>query len=148
MNNRYDLDGDVDGIITTTDVDGSYLYIWDLQTETLIGNVHTITDADISTVWYRSASNATIADFDGDNKPEIGVCANYVFQVIEDYQFDISGTGGVSWSLTTTDRSGMTGATSFDFNADGLTEVVYRDENDLRIISGSTGVNISTFPCG
>jgi gliding motility-associated-like protein len=144
----YDLDGDVDGIITTTDVDGSYLYIWDLQTETLIGNVHTITDADISTVWYRSASNATIADFDGDNKPEIGVCANYVFQVIEDYQFDISGTGGVSWSLTTTDRSGMTGATSFDFNADGLTEVVYRDENDLRIISGSTGVNLSTFPCG
>ncbi|MFK7775187.1 MAG: Ig-like domain-containing protein, partial [Saprospiraceae bacterium] len=144
----YDLDGDVDGIITTTDEDGSYLYIWDLQTESLIGNVHTITDVDISSIWYRSASNATIADFDGDNKPEIGVCANYVFQVIEDYQFDISGTGGVAWSLVTTDRSGMTGATSFDFNADGLTEVVYRDENDLRIISGASGINLSTFPCG
>ncbi|MFT6319201.1 MAG: subtilisin-like proprotein convertase family protein, partial [Granulosicoccus sp.] len=144
----YDLDGDVDGIITTTDADGSYLYIWDLQTETMIGNAHTIADADISTIWYRSASNATIADFDGDNKPEIGVCANFVFQVIEDYEFDISGTGGVAWSLTTTDRSGMTGATSFDFNADGLTEVVYRDEDSLRIISGASGVNLSTFPCG
>ncbi|MFK8009738.1 MAG: Ig-like domain-containing protein [Saprospiraceae bacterium] len=144
----YDLDGDVDGIITTTDEDGSYLYVWDLQTETMIGNAHTIADADISTIWYRSASNATIADFDGDNKPEIGVCANFVFQVIEDYQFDISGTGGVAWSLVTTDRSGMTGATSFDFNADGLTEVVYRDEDNLRIISGASGINLSTFPCG
>ena len=26
----YDLDGDVDAVITTNDVNGSYLYIWDL----------------------------------------------------------------------------------------------------------------------
>jgi len=109
---------------------------------------HTITDIDTSQIWYRSVSNATVADFDGDSKPEIGVCANFVFQVVEDHQFDISGTGGVAWSLVTSDRSGMTGATAFDFNADGLTEVVYRDETDLRIISGSSGINLSTFPCG
>ena len=144
----YDLDGDVDAVITTTDVNGSYLYIWDLQTENLIGNVHTISNVPINSIWYRSASNATVADFDGDNKPEIGVCGNNVFQVVEDYQFNISGLGGVAWSIATTDRSGMTGATSFDFNADGLTEVVYRDEDNLRIISGSTGINLATFPCG
>ena len=42
----------------------------------------------------------------------------------------------------------MTGATAFDFNGDGINEVVYRDEDSLRIISGPSGLNLATFPCG
>ena len=90
----------------------------------------------------------TISDFDGDNRLEIGVCANDVFQVVDDYTMDISGTEGVVWSAVTEDRSGLTGATSFDFNGDGKNEIVYRDETNIKIISGSTGENLASFPCG
>ena len=144
----YDLDGDLDAVITTTTADGSFLYVWDLQTNTLIGSPHTITTAAPVGGFRRSVSNATISDFDGDNRPEMGVCANGVFQVVDDYTVNINGTGGVVWSIITSDRSGLTGATSFDFNGDGINEVVYRDETNLRIISGPSGVNLATFPCG
>jgi len=144
----YDLDGDLDAIITYTTSAGSYLYVWDLQTETQIGNTHTVTTAAPSGAFRRSVSNVTISDFDGDNRPELGVCGNGVFQVVDDYTININGTGGVVWSIITSDRSGLTGATSFDFNGDGINEVVYRDETNLRIISGPSGVNLATFPCG
>ncbi|MDR2916806.1 MAG: hypothetical protein LBV74_18590 [Tannerella sp.] len=51
------------------------------------------------------------------------------------------------WSLAHTDGSGATGATLFDFNQDGLNEIVYRDEKQLRIIdgSGATAVAKETF---
>jgi gliding motility-associated-like protein len=40
------------------------------------------------------------------------------------------------WSLVTTDFSGYTGATTFDFNGDRILEIVYRDEENLRIMYG------------
>ena len=48
------------------------------------------------------------------------------------------------WSLLTTDDSGATGATVFDFNGDGLSEIVYRDEYNLRIMYGGP----APFPLG
>ena len=42
------------------------------------------------------------------------------------------------WRLSTNDGSGMTGITLFDFDQDGKSELVYRDETHLRIIDGST----------
>ena len=38
------------------------------------------------------------------------------------------------WSFITTDSSGATGLTMFDFNNDGVKEIVYRDETFLRIL--------------
>ncbi len=142
----YDLDGDLDAIITSRNSSNSFLYIWDLQTETQIGGTHIVQTT--SSLFYHPVNLPIVADFDGDNRPEIGVCGNFVFQVVEDHLTDISGSGGVLWSITTTDNSGQTGASVFDFNGDGISEVVYRDEDDLRIISGPTGANLATFPCG
>ena len=142
----YDLDGDLDAVITSNDASSSFLYIWDLQTTAQIGNTHTV--ANTSTLFYHPINTPIIADFDGDNRPEIGVCGNLVFQVVEDHLTNISGTGGTLWSITTSDNSGQTGASVFDFNGDGTAEVVYRDESNLRVISGSTGSNLATFPCG
>ncbi len=144
----YDLDGDLDAIITYTTDNGSYLYAWDLQTDTQIGNTHIVNTAATSGTFGRSVSNAMISDFDGDNRPEIGVSANGVFQVVDDYTVDIEGTRGTLWSIATNDRSGLTGAISFDFNGDGRNEIVYRDESDLNIISGVSGEKLAIFPCG
>lgn len=41
------------------------------------------------------------------------------------------------WSIRHTDVSAQTGITLFDFNADGINEIVYRDESLLRVINGS-----------
>ncbi len=41
------------------------------------------------------------------------------------------------WTRSTSDRSGGTGITLFDFNLDGKSELVYRDENNLQILDGS-----------
>ncbi len=43
----------------------------------------------------------------------------------------------VMFQATHTDRSGMTSMTLFDFNQDGIMEIVYRDETALRIINAS-----------
>jgi uncharacterized repeat protein (TIGR02543 family)/uncharacterized repeat protein (TIGR01451 family) len=55
-------------------------------------------------------------------------------------KFNPSGTRGnqisLKWQLDHTDNSGDTGATLFDFNQDGISEIVYRDENKLRIFNG------------
>lgn len=42
------------------------------------------------------------------------------------------------WEISHSDRSAQTSMTIFDFNADGKAEIVYRDEQTLRIIDGST----------
>ncbi len=41
------------------------------------------------------------------------------------------------WELSHTDYSCATGITMFDFNQDGIPELVYRDQDYLRIINGS-----------
>ena len=41
------------------------------------------------------------------------------------------------WQVPHTDQSGQTSMTLFDFNQDGIMEIVYRDEENLRIINGS-----------
>lgn len=48
------------------------------------------------------------------------------------------------WSLNTTDQSGFTGVTAFDFNGDDIEEIVYRDESDIRIMYGGP----APFPSG
>lgn len=48
------------------------------------------------------------------------------------------------WKLPTTDGSGMTGVTVFDFNGDNTSEIVYRDEDNLRIMYGGN----APFPSG
>jgi gliding motility-associated-like protein len=41
------------------------------------------------------------------------------------------------WQATHSDESGQTSMTLFDFNQDGIMEIVYRDQDKLRIINGS-----------
>jgi len=75
----------------------------------------------------------TVADFDGDGQPEIGVAGLVRYVVVD-------GTGTIQWQALTRDASsGVTSATAFDFEGDGALEVVYRDEQKLRILRGLDG---------
>ncbi|AKV00184.1 Rhs-family protein [Labilithrix luteola] len=108
----------------------------------------------------------TIADFDGDGLPEIGVAGQNYYTV---YDIDCGPTprpggtcslgtcafsgvdkpcpaqGYIAWSRASQDKSSnATGSTSFDFDADGVSEVVYADECFVRIYSGKTGEVLSS----
>jgi hypothetical protein len=73
----------------------------------------------------------TIADFDGDGVPEIGVAARWYYLV---YKLD----GSVLWAHKTQDfSSAVTGSSVFDFEGDGRAEVVYNDEVYLRVYRGA-----------
>lgn len=75
----------------------------------------------------------TIADVNGDGEIEIGIACAMNFIVL-------NSNGNIIWSKTTKDASSnMTGSSVFDFEGDGKSELVYADEDFLRIYNGSDG---------
>lgn len=94
----------------------------------------------------------TVADFDADGRPEIGVAGGYAYSV-----YDVNrpneqivqpvgdpppadGALFVKWSHATQDlSSNATGSSVFDFQGDGAAEVVYADECFMRVYSGVDG---------
>ncbi len=84
----------------------------------------------------------TIANFDTDDDPEIGVAGARSYSV-----YDRAEEGGVLWSMTTEDvSSNATGSSVFDFEGDGPAEVVYADECYLRVYRGSDGEVLLQVP--
>jgi hypothetical protein len=94
----------------------------------------------------------TVADFDADGRPEIGVAGGYAYSV-----YDVNRPGEVivqppgdpppaagqifvRWSQATQDlSSNATGSSVFDFQGDGAAEVIYADECFVRVYSGTDG---------
>ena len=93
----------------------------------------------------------TVADFDGDGRPEIGTASDDAYTVYDIYREDedVVQPGGAPpaqpgelfarWTNTTQDGSASTGASVFDFQGDGIAEVVYADECYMRVYSGDDG---------
>lgn len=101
----------------------------------------------------------TIADFDGDGLPEVGIAGKGFYAVFdpdcqttpriggkcEDRTHCDHVAGGacpdkILWSRATQDiSSNVTGSSVFDFEADGKAEVVYADECFTRVYSGTNG---------
>lgn len=94
----------------------------------------------------------TIADFDGDGRPEIAAAggSSYtvydiarpgeVIAVAEGYPAPTAGQIYPRWTRATQDQSSnATGSSVFDFQGDGAAEVVYADECYMRIYDGATG---------
>ncbi len=131
-----DNDGDPD-IVFSTVSGGAKVYIWDGQTNTILATYN---------AGGGNVSLPTIADFDGDGLNEVSICVPNRYDLIEDI-ISSGPTANVKWSLPTSDGSGFTGSTVYDFNGDGIFEVVYRDETDLRIIDGPSGTTLYTTPC-
>jgi hypothetical protein len=94
----------------------------------------------------------TVADFDGDGRPEVGIAGASAYAV---YDFNrageqiikpnadpnpASGAIFVKWFKATQDQSSnATGSSVFDFQGDGAAEVVYADECYMRVYSGTDG---------
>ena len=104
----------------------------------------------------------TIADFDGDGRPEIGAAGLDYYTVFDIYRpgfgdddtpeeidEDLLAQFGqdhpevgeiyIRWYIDVQDSSQATGSSVFDFQGDGSASVVYNDECYLRVLNGKTG---------
>ena len=91
----------------------------------------------------------TIADFDRDGVPDVGLAGGVGYVVFDGKKLVdplVDGTSSILWSKVTTDcSSASTGSTVFDFDGDGRAEVVYSDELRLRIYEGATGKELASI---
>lgn len=129
------FNGEPDGYPAVADFDADgrpeIVVVW-------LGHVRLQSSVDGSVLWSTDVPGGnggppTIADYDGDGAPEIGIAGTSTYTVFE-------GDGTVRWSRPTQDgSSGVTGSAVFDFEGDGVAEVVYADETRLWIFAGPDG---------
>ncbi len=133
-----DLDGYLDMVVVWDD----YMYAW--KPFTGIGSEPTL----ISICPYTAihpASRALIADVNNDGYPEI--LFSYAYGMTAYRYNPATQSLQQMWQQPTSDDSGCTSMTAFDFNLDGNVEVVYRDMTHLRILNGATGEDQTRFDC-
>lgn len=92
----------------------------------------------------------TIGDFDGDGTADVALAAGNAYIVFDGagvMNQNLAAADTVLWANPTNDcSSAQTGSTLFDFDGDGRVEVVYGDQQQLRIYDGLTGSTLAMHP--
>ncbi len=150
------IDGTPDVVVSGRlgdEASATVVYAWDGRTGAILG---LRTGSQMVGANGSRGGPPMVGDIDGDGRPEIvAITTNRLraFQVVP---------GGATpaarlteeWTLTTADGSGTTSMSMFDFNNDGRQEIVYRDEQNIRILDGGPSPanpatrNLTTFACG
>lgn len=146
----YNLDGHLDVLAsgsTDSHGDNTTVFFWDVFNNTMLtysdpiaGKITIFACPDQTGEYYKDGwKNGTgrinIGDLDGDGQLNASyVSGKYLYALDENLQ-------PLPWSpkLVNEETSGHTGCTLFDFNGDGKSEIVYRDERFLYIINGEDG---------
>jgi gliding motility-associated-like protein len=129
-----DGDGELDVVVVRSNefTDGGGIWVWNPRTRKVIA----------SSTAGETGGMAFIGNVYGDCRPEIGVTFSDRLKMLT---YNGTPTLKVLYNLITTDGSGHTGVTMFDFNQDGFNELIYRDETFLRIMEGSTGKTLTSY---
>lgn len=125
------LDGQLDVVFVAHDAPPrSQLVIWDPATQTQLAKWQFTDDRGQETNFGRAA----IGEFHNDgatNLPEILFVTKDRLRA-----YNLTDDENTLWDIEVADRSSMTRATIFDLNADGTAEIIYRDQESLRVMYG------------
>ncbi len=128
------LDGRLDVLVTCPGLSGeALLYAYTISK----GKALLVAKTYPQGIEYTGIGPAFIGDIKGSGKSSILITR---FTKLLAYSYDGTSRFQLDWSFPTTDSSGFNGLTMFDFNQDGIQEIVYRDETDVKIINGSTTI--------
>ena len=132
----FDMDGQLDVLVvidrtSNTYSDTAYIYAYN----PVNGDILFVHGHYAKTIGY-----PLVGDIDGDGYLEF-VYIDYKTPVstsrITAMKYDPQNGLQTQWQATHADESGQTSMTLFDFNQDGIMEIIYRDQDRLRIINGS-----------
>ncbi|MDR1120278.1 MAG: VCBS repeat-containing protein, partial [Dysgonamonadaceae bacterium] len=129
-----DGDGDLDVLVSA----GNHVYCWDGATSTQIGN----------TIYPGETIVRTSRIFAGDITGDGNVDFAFTYPSgMQAYEYNAqNNTFTQLWQKKTSDTSGITTMSMFDFDQNGESELVYRDETDLRIMN-KYGEDITAGSC-
>ena len=129
-----------------------HIYHWDVQAQQIVldrqgfdinGPLSPALCPPGSSGNLRGGGPPTIADFNGDGTPDVAIAGGIGYAVIDGTKIMnlmVPDVDAFLWINQTTDcSSAQTGSSVFDFDGDGSAEVVYSDEQRLRIYEGTTG---------
>ncbi|MDR1644686.1 MAG: FG-GAP-like repeat-containing protein [Tannerellaceae bacterium] len=135
MSGDINMDGKIDLVFCSPR--GTYT-IWTPSTSTVMGTISV--PAGQSSYPFIGDIDGTVNAATGKKHPEICFITsstNYL------HAYSYTGTGIAAtnfeekWKMGHSDTSGATAVTLFDFNLDGVVELIYRDETLLRVFNGS-----------
>jgi hypothetical protein len=155
-------DLDLDGAPEVVEVRASNVSVFDGATGAVrIGTAGTWLASAMAIPGGGVGGPPTIADFDADGLPEISAAGQGAYAVYDPDCIEprITGreagacdrmmgtTGALRWSAVVQDlSSSRTGSSVFDFQGDGVSEVVYNDECFLHVFDGRTGEEVLMEP--
>jgi len=129
--------GDVDGdmLVDVIVLDSGRIYVWNPRTQQQIGSTYQIQSSG-------SGGRINVGDFDNDGMVEIGTAGLNTYVVLE-YNAG-NNTLVEKWKKTgLDDGSQRTGSSLFDFEGDGIAEVVYSEEEFLYVFRGTDGTELT-----
>jgi hypothetical protein len=140
-------DLDYDGQLDIVYPNGTHIVVWDPVAATLKMNAAYVNNG---ILYMGMPTIANVYDeqaIDGasGNLPEI------IFNVRNAmHAFNLNNPGAPVWTLATADASAETGVTAFDLNGDGVQEIIYNDQVNIRVINGNTKTpaDVATFASG
>ncbi len=93
-----------------------------------------------------TCSPPSIGDIKGNGRPSVLFART---SILNSYSYNGTTTFKLDWSMNVTDLESPAISTMFDFNNDGIQEIVYRDDTFLRIFNGSVipPVEITKYNC-
>ena len=135
----YDLDGDLDVLLTGAlgdDYSGpTTIFMWDV-----VGD-RVLTYSDEGNNYAKGVGRIAISDVDGDGQLNAVYISGLLLYVLKQ-DFTPLWTKGVNEGI-----SGYSGVVAYDFNDDGASEIVHRDQGLLQIVDGSNGDILGSVPC-
>ena len=123
----FDADGDLDAIVQGQKAGENTVYVWDIQTNTIMRQFKLLNN------WSEGASRINVAYLNGDSLPDLSFVGHpNLYALGNDFT--------PLWITPVDDPSSITCTTVFDFCGDGTADIIYRNQAKLQIIEGATGI--------